>query len=139
MQVFFDDSGALRFAADEVRHVIPWVVVHMPVEIDELDEPTLALFVARCAEAGVEDGMPAEEIQACFAAYYADFPPHPGVLAALQEGWREVNAAAPAANPFGVFSGSAAASGVLGGGARPAGTIPGGLARLATIPPKTKR
>ena len=136
MQVFFDDSGALRFAVDEVRHVIPWVIANMPIEIDDLDDATLALFVERCEEAGVEDGMPVEDVQACLAAYYAEFPPHPGVLAALQEGWREVNASAQAANPFAAFSGAPSGSGVLGGGTRPAGTIPGGLARLATVPPK---
>jgi hypothetical protein len=79
-----------------------------------------------------------EDVRACLATYYAEFPPHPGVLAALQEGWREVSAAAPVANPFASFSGSGAGSGVLGGGVRPAGTIPGGLARLATLPPKTR-
>jgi hypothetical protein len=138
MQVFLDDAGALAYSVEDVEHILPWCLVNMPVEMGELDEATVALFVKTCEKAGVPLDGDAETVREGLAAYYAEHPPNRALSAALEAAWHEVNAEAGAQkNPFAKFSGSQGPTGVLGGGERPQGTVPGGvLARLAGPPPK---
>ena len=139
MQVFVDDAGELLWPVQDVEHILPWCLVNMPVEMSELDEATVGLFVKTCAKAGVALDADADTVREGLAAYYAENPPNKQLAAALEGAWHEVNAAAGGAdkNPFAKFSGSQGATGVLGGGERPQGTVPGGvLARLAAPPPK---
>lgn len=139
LKVFVDEVGVLRYPVTDVEHVIPWMLVNLPVDLSVLDEATLILFAQASDQAGVTEQMGPVEIRAAFDAWYAKHPPSPSVVAALQEAWRQVNEGDGAA-PFSGFLGDKAATGVLGGGVRPEGTVPGALARLASMtkgkPPK---
>ncbi|MCC7072723.1 MAG: hypothetical protein IT383_15445 [Deltaproteobacteria bacterium] len=139
LKVFFDEQGALRYPAADVEHVIPWMLVNLPVDLGVLDEPTLILFAQASEKAGIKDAMDAQEIRDAFDAWYLTNPPSPVVVAALQEAWRQVHEGSGPA-PFAGFLGEKASTGVLGGGVRPQGTVPGALARLAAMtngtPPK---
>lgn len=131
---FVDEAGALRYPVADVEHVLPWMLVNLPVDLGALDERTLILFAQAAEQAGVDDAMAPAQIRAAFDAWYAAHPPSPAIVLALQEAWRRVNEGDGPA-PFDAFTGAKHSTGVLGGGVRPAGTVPGALARLAAITP----
>lgn len=132
---FLDGEGALKYPVADIEHVIPWMLVNLPVDLGALDENTLIRFAQTCDKAGVVPAMDAQQIRATLDAWYRDNPPSPEVVTALQEAWRRVNEVGGPA-PFATFLGDKRGTGVLGGGERPAGTVPGALARLAAITPK---
>lgn len=132
---FLDADGALKVPVEDVEHIIPWMLVNLPVDLASLDEDTLVRFAQTCDKAGVLPTMDAAQIRSTLDAWYKLNPPSPAVVAALQEAWRAVNEGG-GAGAFSSFSGEKRSTGVLGGGQRPAGTVPGALARLAGITPK---
>lgn len=139
LKVFVDEQGALRYPVADVEHVIPWMLVNLPVDLSVLDEATLILLAQASDKAGITEAMGPQQIRAAFDAWYVAHPPSPSVVAALQEAWRQVNEGDGPA-PFSGFLGEKSGTGVLGGGVRPEGTVPGALARLAAMtkgtPPK---
>ncbi len=141
MSVFLDDDDMPRFPIADIEHFLPWTLLHMDVDLADLDEATIGIFAAAGKQAGVTAGMGPNDVVAAFDRWYQVHPPNPALAAALQEAWRELNAgAAVTANPFEQFAGQKAATGVLGGGERPQGTIPGAMARLQTLEkPKKKK
>lgn len=132
---FLDEDGALKYPVDDVEHVIPWMLVNLPVELGGLDERTLIGFAQTCDKAGVTPEMEAPQIRAQLDAWYHQHPPSHAVVSALQDAWRRIHEGEGPA-PFASFLGDKRSTGVLGGGERPQGTVPGALARLAAITPK---
>ncbi len=138
LATFLDDEGALKYPVADVEHVLPWMLVNLPVDLGALDEDTLVKFAEASERAGVTDDMAIEEIRATFDKFYQANPPSPAIVTALQEAWRRVNEGeGPAA--FSGFLGEKQASGVLGGGERPQGTVPAALARLASFGADSKK
>lgn len=135
LSCFIDAQGALKYPVEDVEHVIPWMLVNLPVDLGSLDEDTLVRFAQTCDRAGVTSTMDAAQIRATLDAWYQENPPAAAVVAAIQEAWRQVHEGTGPA-PFAGFLGEKRSSGVLGGGERPAGTVPGAMARLAAITPK---
>jgi len=37
-------DGELKHPVGDVEHVIPWMLLHLPVDLAALDEPTLIMF-----------------------------------------------------------------------------------------------
>lgn len=136
-----NDDGTYMFSDDEVRHFLPWVLLHLDVDLSALDDGMVALFAEACSAAGVKDGMDVDDITACFTAWYVEHPPRAELAAAFELVWKQVNAdAAPETkNPFARFSGATPLTAPVAGAARPAGTIPAGpMARFQQVPPKQK-
>jgi hypothetical protein len=137
LATFIDESGALKYPVEDVEHVLPWMLVNLPVDLEALDERTLVAFAKAAESAGVTDASDPAEIRSAFDAYYRAYPPSPQVVTALTEAWRRVNEGeGPAA--FSGFLGEHQATGVLGGGVRPAGTVPAALGRLAHLASKKR-
>lgn len=138
LATFLDDEGALKYPVADVEHVVPWMLVNLPVDLAALDEDTLVKFAEASERAGVTDDMDADAIRATLDKFYQANPPSPAIVTALQEAWRRVNEGdGPGA--FSGFLGDKPASGVLGGGERPQGTVPGALARLASFGTNPKK
>src|SRR5262245_1570388 len=94
MNVFFDEKGTLRFSIADIEHVLPWCLLHLPINFTELDDATTAIFARACKAAGVNAKMTGEEVRASFDRYYDENPPNATICQALEGAWREVNAGA---------------------------------------------
>jgi hypothetical protein len=94
-----DAKGSYVFSDDDVKHFLPWILVHMDVDLGSLDDVTIGTFAEACAAAGVKDGMDVEQVTAAFDAWYAKNPPNPELAAAFSTVWRETtqDAATPSA------------------------------------------
>jgi hypothetical protein len=138
LRAFVDEDDAPRFPAEDVRHFLPWCIVHLPIDIELLEDEPREIFAAACEAAEVPLGATRDDIRACLDAWYAAHRPNPALAAAVQEAWRHVRAEPTAPATLAAFAGDVPTPTVLGGGGpRPAGTVPGGpLARLLTTPPK---
>ena len=132
-----DAKGAALYPVEDLRHFLPWVLIHLPIDFSALDDATVQIFADTCSKAGVTGN---EDLSDKLARYYEDSPPNPALVAALGNAWREVNAGGGgAANPFAKFSGGAAAHKVLdSGGKRPEGTVPAGPMARFQVDPKKK-
>ena len=72
LKVFVDDRGVLRYPVVDVEHVIPWMLVNLPVDLSVLDEATLILFARASDQAGITEEMGPTAIRAAFDAWYAE-------------------------------------------------------------------
>lgn len=137
MRVFVDAEGELRFPVADVEHILPWILLNMPVDMAALDDGTVAIFAAACERAGIGGDTSAESARALFQAYYDEQPPSPALVAALRQAWSAANAGSSETDPFSRFAvGKRQTTVVIGGGVRPEGTVPGTMGRFIHFPRK---
>lgn len=140
MNVFRRENkdGTYFFTDAEVQHFLPWMIMRINADLETLDDGALTLFAQAATAAGVQGGMPPEEVEAKFDAYYKAKPLHPELVKAFEGAFRDVNAAGSdvKAGAFAKMTGAATNRAVLDGGKRPEGTIPAGPMARFQQPPK---
>jgi hypothetical protein len=123
-----DESGALRYSDEDLRHFLPLVFLTLADSERELPPAVLELLGLFAAQAGLDGAeSPAERARA-IEAYYERHPVHPELLRAFQEFVRkELSTLEPErARAFEGFLGAPRKSAPLESGERPEGTLRAG-------------
>jgi hypothetical protein len=124
-----DQTGNRVFAAEDVRHALPYIVIRSGTGLADASDELLNACADVADLAGVELSMDSETVTAAFETYFRQHPIAPALRQAIDDALMPAQTRGPQAQ-----LGHQPITGVLGGGMRPPGTTSGGLARLATLP-----
>ena len=128
-----DADGNDVHAAADVRHALPYLVIALDLDLDELSDPLQELVAEAMEAAGA---MTAKDPIEALLAYFEKNPVTPAILDDVRR----------ALSGDGLETGAHKAATMLGLDTkatappteRPKGTIPGAMARLQTAPPTKK-
>lgn len=92
-----DAAGQHKFSDDEVRHVLPLLVLGTQLPVTECSPAVKELMGEFALEAGLNLNDPPEKLSAAITAFYRANPADPGLMGAVAGFLRNPGAAAAAA------------------------------------------
>jgi len=129
-----DEDGNNVFSFDDIRHALPYLVIALEIDIDDLSEGLMELFVETLTEANIPLNKGSEALVDAVIAFYEKKPPRPEILEAVKRSLGGDGIERAEDKKRNSLLGVEKNTGVLGGGSRPQGTIPGAMARFGTVP-----
>lgn len=134
-----DKHGERVFAAEDVRHALPLIVLGAGLDASLLSPGMQDLMAETLEAAGVADATDEEKALEALAGYYRAHPVAPAILEEIRRAFAPEGGAQPSAAIRHLVGSTPVPFTPTAAQTRPPGSIPGPLSRLKTMKSKSTK